>query len=105
MLSRPEYIIRRLEKLALGTVENWHKIWEEHGKLPACVFSTSHEPTPHWGQSELGGYAHMIMNIAMILADRAGTSEWGLLKKQFPDEPGSPPILPTSVLERLGLDK
>lgn len=105
LLSRPEYIIRRLEKLALGTVENWHRIWKTYGKLPGCVHSSTHKPTPSWGQSELGGYAHMIMNIAMILADRSGTSEWELLKKQFPDEPGRAPTLPKSVLQRLGLSE
>ncbi len=103
VLSDPDYIIRRLEKLALGTVANWFSVWKEQGKLPASVYSTTHEPMPSWSQSELGGYAHMIMNIAMILMDRAGTGEWKLLRKHFPDEPGTSPKLPDPVLEKLGL--
>ncbi len=105
LLSKPERIIRRLERLALGTIDNWHEVWEDSGVLPGAIQSGSREPTPHWGTSELGGYAHLITTIAMVLLDRSGTSEWEALDERFPAEPRPAPTLPASVLDRLGLQR
>lgn len=101
LLSEPERIIRRLEGLVLGTVETWHRIWKAKSYLPAAYMPGGKTPG-NWDMSENGGYAHLIHTIAMLLIDRAGSSEWQRIAERSPQTPLDV-SLPASVLRAQGI--
>ena len=102
MLSTPERIIGRFERMALGTVENWYTIWEREGCIPSGWRSHDFRPT-RFEMSDAGNYAFLIKTIACLLLDRRGTSDWQQVRRHMPQEPGKLPSLPESVLEAQGL--
>jgi hypothetical protein len=98
LLSEPERIIRRLEEMVLGTIDNWHKVWQELG----CVPSGYRGPrlrVESWELSDAGNYAHLIKTIVLWLMYRSGTSEWELIRSQLPERPLSAQPLPDAVLK------
>jgi len=101
LLSEPERIIRRLEDLALGTIETWHQVWKAKGYLPAAYVPGGRAPS-NWDVSENGGYAHLIHTIAMLLIDRSGSSEWQRVAEGSPQAPIDV-ALPESVFRAQGV--
>lgn len=103
LVSTPERIINRIENLSEATIRSWHHVMSLHNNmLPGVIYSDDMTRIQDGVQSELGGIAHMILNNSMVLINRAGTSEWDLMKKQFPEKPHPIPALPDSVLKAQG---
>ncbi len=100
LLSKPQRIIARMERLALGTVRTWHAVWKGKGYLPAAWRPRGRTPG-NWDLSENGGYAHLVHTIALLLIDRAGTAEWTRAAAQAPETP-IPVRLPPTVLKAQG---
>jgi hypothetical protein len=93
MLSSTERVIRKLEDHALGSVQNWHQVWQERGYIPWTLRK---------GLADAGHVAHIVHMISYILMDRAGTAEWDLIRKQTPTAPLNIE-LPETVLKAQGL--
>jgi len=102
MLSDPARVIHRLESISLGAVETWHGVWKELGVIPSGYHSRA-QRDHGWEWSDTGNYAHLIRTIALILLDRAGTTEWRRAREWAPQEPTPAPTLPDSVLRTQGL--
>ena len=102
MLSEPERIVRRLEAMALGTIETWYGIWHELGCIPSG-YRGPNLRVDSWELSDLGNYAHLIKAIALWLMYQEGTSEWELIQQQLPSQPRVASSLPDGVLEMQGL--
>lgn len=102
MLSDYQRMTRRLEEQVLGTIENWHQVWQERGVIPSAWHGPG-KPTHAWEISDAGNYAHLIRTIALWLIYQQRTSEWELIKKQTPAAPLPCQALPASVLKAQGL--
>jgi len=103
MLSRPERIVRRLEALALGSIETWHGVWERLGVIPSGWHVDERKRVPSWELSDAGHYAHLVKTIALWLLYREGRCEWQVMREQFPEKPRRSRPLPASVRRAQGL--
>ena len=103
MLSEPQRIVRRFRRMALGTIENWHEIWEKQGCIPSAWRSHNYRPRK-FEMGDAGNYAFLIKTMACLLLDRHGTSDWKQVQKHMPDQPKRIPSLPESVLKAQGLE-
>ena len=85
----------------LGTIDFWHKVWQERGIIP----SGWHTPTVSasgWEVSDAGGYAHLLHTLALWIIYQDGRREWEIIREQFPTAPKPAPPLPESVLKAQG---
>jgi hypothetical protein len=102
LLSEPARLIRRLEEQALQSLETWWPIYQKVGAIPlswrAATRTDEHREVP-----DLGNNAFFVKLMSVILIDRAGTSEWELMRKNAPKEP-LPSSLPDSVIKAQGLE-
>ncbi len=103
VLSRPERILRRLEAIALGTVDTWHGVWQRLGVIPSGWHVDEAKRVRSWELSDAGHVAHLVKTIALVLLHREGQSEWDVMRAQFPADPRPARPLPRSVLEAQGL--
>lgn len=102
LLSRPERIMRRLETLALGTLATWHEVWLKEGFIPSG-WAPDDQPVGPWKVSDAGNTAHLIRCAAYWLIDRAGQSEWNLMRARAPASALPIPSLPATVLDAQGV--
>jgi len=103
VLSRPERIVRRLEAVALGTIETWHGVWKRLGVIPSGWHVQDSKRVPSWELSDVGHYAHLVKTIALWLLYREGKAEWKVMREQFPEKCHPSRPLPRSVLAAQGL--
>ncbi|MFO8012406.1 MAG: hypothetical protein R6X20_03775 [Phycisphaerae bacterium] len=103
MLSEPARIVRRLEALALGTIDTWHGVWKRLGMIPSGWHPDEAKRVRSWELSDAGHVAHVVKTIALVLLHRDGKREWDVMRAQFPTEPRPSRPLPRSVLEAQGL--
>lgn len=102
MLSDPQRVVHRLEAMSLGAIATWHGIWKELGIIPSG-YRGPVLADHGWEWSDTGNYAHLIRTIALILIDRAGSSESAIARKDAPVKPMSIPPLPDQTLKAQGL--
>ncbi|MDQ3622065.1 MAG: hypothetical protein M3463_06195 [Verrucomicrobiota bacterium] len=103
VLSEPERILRRLEHLALGTIDYWHRVWKEAGVIPSGWRSPTVK-AGSWEISDAGNYAHLIYNIALWIIYQDGRREWEIIREDFPAQPKPAQPLPASVRKAQGLE-
>ena len=103
MLSDPARIVARIEAIALGTIATWHEVWRKMGVIPSGYQMMEDRRVRAWELSDLGNYAHLVHTIALWLIYREGTSEWEIIRRDFPGKPQPGPPLPESVLKAQGL--
>ncbi len=102
MLSEPKRVIHRLEAMSLGAVATWHGVWKELGVIPSG-YRGPLQTDRGWEWSDAGNYAHLIRTIALVLIDRAGTSEWAIARRDAPRQPKPAGSLPDETLRAQGL--
>ena len=103
LLSSPERIRRRLENLALGSIDYWHRVWKQAGMIPSG-WSAPTAKAGEWEMSDAGNCAHLIQTIALWLIYSADQSEWKIIRDNFPRQPLPAPPLPASVLKAQGIE-
>jgi hypothetical protein len=102
ILSESDRIRKRLENCVLGTIDYWHRVWQERGIIPSG-WRTPTVPAGDWELSDTGGYAHLIHAIALWVIYQDGNREWEIIREQFPRTSNAAPSLPASVLKAQGL--
>ena len=102
-LSSSARILRRLENLALGSIDYWHGVWKKTGMIPSGL-SAPTAKAGEWEISDAGNCAHLVQTIALWLIYADGKREWEIIREDFPKEPRPAPPLPASVLKAQGLD-
>ena len=93
---------QRLENLAFGSIDYWHRVWKRTGIIPSGT-STPTAQAGSWEISDAGNCAHLIKTIALWLIYTAGEREWEIIQNGFAKEPRPAPPLPPSVLKAQGL--
>ena len=102
-LSSSARVLGRLENLALGSIDYWHRVWQKMGMIPSGL-SAPTAKAGAWEISDAGNYAHLIQTIALWLIYTDDKHEWSIIRDAFPNEPHAAPPLPASVLKAQGLD-
>ena len=102
-LSTSARVLSRLENLALGSIDYWHRIWKQTGIIPSGTSSPTAK-AGEWEISDAGNCAHLIQTIALWLIYTDDKREWTIIRDAFPKEPRPAPPLPASVLKAQGLD-
>jgi len=103
VLSDPARIVRRLEAIALGTVDTWHGVWETAGVIPSGWHPDPAKRVRSWELSDVGNAAHLVKTIALWLLYQEGKTEWEVMRARFPQEPRPSRLLPASVRKAQGL--
>ena len=102
VMSTPQRIIDRLEKIGWTTVQTWRDVYEQIDRLPSA-WRTHDLKVERWEASDVSTINHIIMQMAYLMIDRAGTSEWQIIRNQWPAGPIPADPLPDSVLKIQGL--
>ena len=102
-LSSSARVLSRLENLALGSIDYWHRIWKQTGIIPSGA-SAPTAKAGAWEISDAGNCAHLIQTIALWLIYVDDKREWTIIRENFPKEPRPAPPLPASALKAQGLD-
>ncbi len=102
-LSPAARVRSRLENLALGSIDYWHRVWKQTGIIPSGT-STPTAKAGAWEISDAGNYAHLIQTIALWLIYTDDKREWTIIRDTFPKEPLPAAPLPASVLNAQGIE-
>ena len=102
-LSSSARVRSRLENLALGSIEHWHRIWKQTGIIPSGT-SAPTAKAGAWEISDAGNYAHLIQTFALWLFYTDDNREWTIIRDTFPKEPRPAEPLPASVLKAQGIE-
>lgn len=102
-LSTSARVRQRLENLALGSIDYWHRVWERTGMIPSGL-STPTASAGAWEVSDAGNCAHLMKAIAFWLIYTADQREWAIIQEDFAKPPRPAPPLPVSVLKAQGLE-
>jgi hypothetical protein len=97
-------VAHRLEQVALGNLEFWHRVWKENGVLPSGWHHET-QKAGKWTMSDAGSYAHLLHLIAFWRIYQDGKAEWELIRANFPKKAGKGVTLPEGVLRAQGLGK
>ena len=102
-LSTSARVRQRLENLALGSIDHWHRVWKRTGIIPSGI-GTPTAQAGAWEISDAGNCAHLIKAIAFWLIYTADQREWTIIQQDFAKDPRPAPALPASVLKAQGLE-
>ena len=102
-MSSDERVRHRLENLALGSIDYWHRVWKRSGSIPSGLSAPTAQAGT-WEMSDAGNYAHLIKTIALWLIYTADQREWTIIQKEFATEPRPAPLLPETVLKAQGIE-